>query len=170
MNFADDCVRSCYGRKGAIFENWPDTSVSTSAKGKANFLMAYMIFSVPGSFHGSWPLLIQDSSGRAETDDPTSLAKLNEVGKKTTGSEKKDKNSYNETAILYINEYLIKMCVWDRLFSSRATREVSFFTGRGAPENWGIRYFFLDQKGDEKIFQIKQGDHLYFFKRNKIFC
>ena len=31
-------------------------------------------------------------------------------------------------------------------------REVSFFTGRGAPENWGIRYFFLDQKGDQKIF------------------
>ena len=25
MNFADDCVRSCYSRKGAIFENWPDT-------------------------------------------------------------------------------------------------------------------------------------------------
>ena len=24
-NFADDCVQSCYGRKGAIFENWPDT-------------------------------------------------------------------------------------------------------------------------------------------------
>ena len=25
LNFADDCVRYCYGRKGAIFENWPDT-------------------------------------------------------------------------------------------------------------------------------------------------
>ena len=25
LNFADDCVRCCYGRKGAIFENWPDT-------------------------------------------------------------------------------------------------------------------------------------------------
>ena len=44
-------------------------------------------------------------------------------------------------------------------------REVSFFTGRGAPENWGIRYFFLDQKGDQKIFQIKKGDHLYFLKK-----
>ena len=25
LNFADDHVRHCYGRKGAIFENWPDT-------------------------------------------------------------------------------------------------------------------------------------------------
>ena len=27
-------------------------------------------------------------------------------------------------------------------------REVSFFTGRGDPENWGIRYVLLDQKGE----------------------
>ena len=25
LNFADDCVRSCYVRKGAILENWRDT-------------------------------------------------------------------------------------------------------------------------------------------------
>ena len=25
LDFADDCVLSCYGRKGAIFENWLDT-------------------------------------------------------------------------------------------------------------------------------------------------
>ena len=25
LNFPDDYVRSCCGRKGAIFENWPDT-------------------------------------------------------------------------------------------------------------------------------------------------
>ena len=25
LNLADDCVRCCYGRKGAIFKNWPDT-------------------------------------------------------------------------------------------------------------------------------------------------
>ena len=25
LNFADDRVRCCYGRKGAIFENWPNT-------------------------------------------------------------------------------------------------------------------------------------------------
>ena len=25
LNFADDRVLCCYGRKGAIFENWPDT-------------------------------------------------------------------------------------------------------------------------------------------------
>ena len=39
-------------------------------------------------------------------------------------------------------------------------REVSFFTGRGAPENWGDQVFFLDQKGDQKIFSNKKGDHL----------
>ena len=47
-------------------------------------------------------------------------------------------------------------------------REVSFFTGRGAPENWvgGIRYFFLDQKGGSKdFFKLKRGDHLYFLKK-----
>ena len=25
LNSADDCVRCCYGRIGAIFEDWPDT-------------------------------------------------------------------------------------------------------------------------------------------------
>ena len=36
--------------------------------------------------------------------------------------------------------------------------EVSFFTGSGAPENWGIRYFFLDQKGGSKdFFKLKRG-------------
>ena len=43
-------------------------------------------------------------------------------------------------------------------------REVSFFTGR-APENWGESGTFLNQKGDQKIFQIKKGDHLYFLKK-----
>ena len=44
-------------------------------------------------------------------------------------------------------------------------REVSFFTrrGGGAPENWGIRYFFLDQKGDQKIFSNKKGEITYIF-------
>ena len=50
-----------------------------------------------------------------------------------------------------------------------ALREVSFFTGRGAPENWGIRYFFLDQKGDQKIFSNKKGGSLIFFKGIKYF-
>ena len=31
-------------------------------------------------------------------------------------------------------------------------REVSFFTGRGLLKIEGIKYFFLDQKGDQKIF------------------
>ena len=33
----------------------------------------------------------------------------------------------------------------------------------------GIRYFFLDQKGDQKIFQIKKGGSLIFFKEIKYF-
>ena len=38
-------------------------------------------------------------------------------------------------------------------------REVSFFTGRGALDNWeGIRYFSW----------IKRGDHLYFLKKYNI--
>ena len=37
-----------------------------------------------------------------------------------------------------------------------------FLSGGGAPKNWGVRYFFLDQKGDQKIFSNQKGDHLYF--------
>ena len=45
------------------------------------------------------------------------------------------------------------------------SREVSFFTGRGAPENWGDQVFFLRSKGGiKRFFQIKKGDHLYFLK------
>ena len=47
--------------------------------------------------------------------------------------------------------------------------EVSFFTGRGAPENWGVSYFFLDQKGDQKIFSNKKGGSFIFFKEIKYF-
>ena len=44
------------------------------------------------------------------------------------------------------------------------------FYWEGAPENWGIRYFFLDQKGGSKdFFKLKRGDHLYFFKEIKYF-
>ena len=46
-----------------------------------------------------------------------------------------------------------------------SSREVSFFTGRGAPKNWGIRYFFYIKKGDQNFFQIKKGDHLFFLKK-----
>ena len=48
---------------------------------------------------------------------------------------------------------------------SPVLREVSFFTRRGAPGNWGIRYFFFDQKGIKRFFQIKKGDHLYLLKK-----
>ena len=45
-------------------------------------------------------------------------------------------------------------------------REVSFFTGRGAPENWGDQVLFSDQKGGSKdFFKLKRGDHLYFLKK-----
>ena len=44
---------------------------------------------------------------------------------------------------------------------------MSFFTGRGAPENWeGDQVFFLRSKGGiKRFFQIKKGDHLYFLKK-----
>ena len=46
---------------------------------------------------------------------------------------------------------------------------MSFFTGRGAPENWGIKYFFLDEKGESKEFSNEKGDHLYFLKETNYF-
>ena len=50
-------------------------------------------------------------------------------------------------------------------------REVSFCTGRGAPENWGDQVLFLRSNGGSKdLFKLIRGDHLYFFKRNKIIC
>ena len=30
--------------------------------------------------------------------------------------------------------------------------KVSFFYREGGPENWGDQVFFLDQRGDQKIF------------------
>ena len=44
---------------------------------------------------------------------------------------------------------------------------MSFLLGGGAPENWGIRYFFLDQKGGSKDFSNKKGGSLIFFKEIK---
>ena len=46
---------------------------------------------------------------------------------------------------------------------------MSFFTGRGAPENWGDQVLFLRSKGDQKIFQIKYEGSLIFFKEIKYF-
>ena len=40
-------------------------------------------------------------------------------------------------------------------------REVSFFTGRGAPENWGDQVFFLRSKGGSKDFSKKKGGITY---------
>ena len=49
-------------------------------------------------------------------------------------------------------------------------REVSFFTGRGAPENWGDQVLFLRSKGGiKRFFQIKKGGSLIFFKEIKYF-
>ena len=45
-------------------------------------------------------------------------------------------------------------------------REVSFFTRRGVPENWGDQVLCLRSKGEiKRFFQIKKGDHLYFLKK-----
>ena len=45
-------------------------------------------------------------------------------------------------------------------------KEVSFFTGRGAPENWGDQALFLRSKGGiERFFQIKK--RKYFVKHFK---
>ena len=48
-------------------------------------------------------------------------------------------------------------------------REVSLFTGRGAPENWGDRVICLRSKeGIKRLFQIKKkGGLLIFFKRKQ---
>ena len=48
-----------------------------------------------------------------------------------------------------------------------------FLPGRGSRKlgGGGAQLLFLDQKGGSKdFFKSKRGDHLYFFKRNKIFC
>ena len=45
-------------------------------------------------------------------------------------------------------------------------REMSFLTGRGAPENWGDQVLFLRSKD---FFKLKREDHLYFFKEIKYF-
>ena len=52
-------------------------------------------------------------------------------------------------------------------------REVSSFICRGAHEirNSGGGILFHDQKGGLKdVFVLKRRDHLYFFKRNEVFC
>ena len=49
-------------------------------------------------------------------------------------------------------------------------REVSFFTRRGAPENWGGSGTLSKiKREDQKIFQIKKGGSLIFFKEIKYF-
>ena len=49
-------------------------------------------------------------------------------------------------------------------------REVSFFTGRGAAENWGGSGTFLKSKGAiKRFFQIKKGGSLILFKEIKYF-
>ena len=45
-----------------------------------------------------------------------------------------------------------------------------FLPGGGLLNIGGIRYFFLDQKGDQQIFSSQKGGSLLFFKRNNIIC
>ena len=50
--------------------------------------------------------------------------------------------------------------------ASISFRELSFFTGRGAPENWGDQVFFLRSKGGiKRFFQIKKGGSKDFLKK-----
>ena len=52
------------------------------------------------------------------------------------------------------------------LILKRNKGSVIFSREGRAPENWGIRYFFSDQKGGSKdFFKLKRGDHLYFLKK-----
>ena len=47
-------------------------------------------------------------------------------------------------------------------------REVSFFTRRGAAENWGDQVLFLRSKGEiKRFFQIKKGGSLIFLEEIK---
>ena len=44
--------------------------------------------------------------------------------------------------------------------------KVSYFTGRGAPENSGDQVLFVRSKGGSKnFFELKRGDHFYFIKK-----
>ena len=45
-----------------------------------------------------------------------------------------------------------------------------FYLEVGLSKIGGIRYFFLDQKGNQKDFLIEKGDHLYFLKETKYFA
>ena len=62
--------------------------------------------------------------------------------------------------IWYLSHYLLNTKA-DGLIKSLG--KCHFLPGGGAPENWGIRYFFLDQKGDQKIFSNKKGGITYIF-------
>ena len=48
-------------------------------------------------------------------------------------------------------------------------REVSFFTGRGAPKIGGSGTFSYIKRGSEDFFKLKRGNHLYFLKEIKYF-
>ena len=50
------------------------------------------------------------------------------------------------------------------------SRKCHFLPEGGLSKIGGIRYFFLDQKGDQKIFLNYKGGSPIFFRRNKIFC
>ena len=47
---------------------------------------------------------------------------------------------------------------------------MSYFTGKGPPENWGDQVLFLRSKGGiKRFFKIKQGITFIFFKEVKYF-
>ena len=54
----------------------------------------------------------------------------------------------------------------EKFMQMHVVREVSFFTGRGAPENWGNQVLFLRSKGGiKRFFKFKREDHLYILKK-----
>ena len=56
--------------------------------------------------------------------------------------------------------------ITDRSKTRLGIREVSLFTGRGNPENWGHQVLFPRSKGGSKnFFKLKRRDHLYFSKK-----
>ena len=59
---------------------------------------------------------------------------------------------------------------WGAFASPPHIREVSFFTRRGAPENWGDQVLCQRSKGGiKRFFQIKKGGSFIFFKEIKYF-
>ena len=65
-----------------------------------------------------------------------------------------NKMIHKKTGISFLVVYLIyvSLVYTDTKKTASCLGSVIFYREGGAPENWGIRYFFLDQKGGSKDF------------------